>query len=374
MKKVRRIGAVLICAAMMISLFGCDSSNSGKSKRSDDDDDEEITVEIEDETTEETEETTTEETTAFTSPAPTATPIPKPDPMSKDGSQYEIFMHKIDMIEEENPGSTYEIGHSWGSDEYWVLSVMSGDEYNEYVIANGQLIDNMDLLNSPMYFEGYSYSNIRDIPFLFDVLDEPLKSFYTGELLKDEVVDGTFDGTLVGVSEDLKYAYVMYGKVITFEDSYVKSLEVGDVVDIPYPAEVKVETVNDDFVGLDNYMVISKGNYLNTYDEDTWYLAENDFACTNYEYLAIIEIADDCKVIEAENNNNDSTAEAVAQYNGDGFADSYIASKLPEDYAGLTSRDNNGWYAAYMKPGSLTQFKISDGKITEMHIEYPWGI
>lgn len=380
MKKVKWIGAVLLCASMTVSLFGCSSGKDEKEDKETDDGEDEITIEVDSTTTEETEETT-EETSEETDPEPTPTPEPAPvaDIISNDGSQYEIIMQKIDEIEEQTPGSTYLITRSWGSDMHWVLSSFEDEKYHEYVISNGVIVETDDHLYIPekMQLRSYDYDAVSNVPFLFDMNESMLINIVSGEPLKNEVVDGTFASTIYGVSDDLKYAYISYGNYVEFDESYVSSLQTGDVVEIPLLGESTVIEVTDDYIELDNNMTIRKQGLCDTYDDDMWYLAENDFAFVCLTYLAVIEIADDCKVIEGENYGfNEYTEDELSQYSGKGLADTYYATKLPGDAdgLGLPVLDNNGWYSCSEKSSCVTQIKISGGKITEMHIEYPYGI
>ena len=320
------------------------------------------------------EETSEATETSATSEEPTSEPTPEPipDEIAHDGSQYELLMKKIDEIEEANPGSTYSFYYQYNTIDYWQLDAAYDGMVHVYAIFDGEVKEISCYDADPEYYYGLDYDTVRSFPFIFDIFTGRYLYIGCGELtFEPSLPDGIYNGTVYGFSEDHKYMFVEYGHYVKFEEDYIKGLKEGDTITLDHFNDLEVIGCSEDFIELNDYLAIRNSGLINVYD-DSYYLAEYDFACCAPEGFAVVEIAPDCKILEAKDSHNEHTLEVVSGYSGEGLKNSYYGEHIGEVPA--YELDNNGWTSVQYAEGDITQFKVSGGKVTEMNVEYHYGI
>ena len=317
---------------------------------------------------------TSEEPTSEPTPEPTSEPAPEPipDEIAHDGSQYELLMKKIDEIEEANPGSTYSFHNRYDTIDYWQLDAAYDGMVHVYAIFDGEVKETYCYEVDPEYYYGLDYDTVRSFPFIIDISTGWYLYIGCGELtFEPSLPDGIYNGTVYGFSEDRKYMFVEYGHYVKFEEDYIKGLKEGDTITLDHFNDLEVIGCSEDFIQLNDYLGIRNSGLSNVYD-DSYYLADNDYACCAPEGFAVVEIAPDCKILEAKNSYNEHTLEVVSGYSGEGLKNSYYGERIGE--APIYELGNNGWSSVQYTEGDVTQFKVSGGKVTEMNVEYYYGI
>ena len=370
--KNRKILAAVLALAM---LTGCAKEDTA-------------TEPPETETTPVTTATTTVETAAPTpTPMPTAASTDAPEPTTPtqafpeadeydpDVDYYSEIMSFVASLEEEAPGENRYFFRFPNYDYMSLIVIHADGSVYEYIRSGGEYIVRNEGDLEVTCYEDYTLDaeSFAQIPCLYEMGASAVYSFVEGV-----PADGTYSGNILALSEDGNSVVITCETFIQYDEDYVLSLEVGDVVEIPGmdPATVTEINMDTEIIFLDNNLLI-RDCCANTDDAAGWYLAsrDGDYAYPVIEGTYELPISASCTVTETSSMDWDyETLEgyrAQIEASDTPFAASCMGHRLT-DNAVFT---NNGYYVSDTLRSSASIFyEVRDGEIVNIDIDYLFGL
>ena len=334
-----------------------------------------------DETTAETTVETTADTTAAATPTPLPTPTPEPTPTAPVADDYDPefdyyakTMEFVQSLEEENPGENrYFTTTHYG----WLtlVAVHPDNTYSGYFISGGEYVlwREGDFTVSTYEDQTLDAEAFAQIPCVYEM-------YHNGRYSFDEGVpaDGCYTGNVLALSEDGSSVVITCDTFIQFDEDYVSSLEVGDVVEIPGMDDATVTAINSSTgrISLDNFLMIRDG-CVNTGDTHGWYLAnsEDDAAYPMIDGAYELTISSSCTITETSS--FDWDYDTLAEYQAEiaasdtPFAASFTGHRLTENVVFT----NNGYFVSdTLRSSASIRYEVRDGEIVRIDIRYTYGL
>ena len=319
---------------------------------------------------------TTSETTVNTTPTPT--PFPEPpedDPYNYDVDCYDMFMEKIDSLEESDPGNySYLISHEYIrsiQQSYWVLRIYHGGDFTYLILVDGELLE-VDLAAGSQYFNDspdyyFSYDEIRTVPFIYDMLYDDY--VINEEGTTDSIDDGMYFGSLIAISDDGRYGYFEIGTPILYDLDYVLSLEIGDEIGYEDITVTGFYTMDDGTQWPQ--LSVSEPYFSKSYYEYTGKVClcwSSDNPAIENSTIVRLPISEDCEVTDIFSWL--TTEESVAEWEAtDKTGITIMDSYFWYYYTSATGYGyfSNGWMVGH---GLSYPCVITNGEVTELNLEW----
>lgn len=304
-----------------------------------------------------------------------------------DSNQFNLFMDKIDEIEETYPGEfkfNITAAKEFRSDrKYFVLTATNGDESHYFMVFNGELIHTLDIPYG-VYFD-YTmlrdYEDIKEMPFLIDTqrlshmeVTVNGKEMVYDTPLADSIEDGEYKGEIIGVSEDGTRAVFVIGKPVLFEYFPVQRLEEGEEIgfmDFVRGHDEKELSFRSP-IPVSSPSAETDGKFTVSRYENHKGLTYDAYLMCDYTYwlddVVIIELplAEDCKVFSLwEHTDHPDDIPADWDENGARMSDTFFFKEfsVKNEYF----PNDNGWYST---EGDVHSVTVTDGVVTEIELTY----
>ena len=311
--------------------------------------------------------------------------------------QYNLFMKKIDEVEESEPGAyKYAIGASKdrSTDTYFfVLMTVKGVYTTCYAVSNGELVkldSNPGELNVSTQ-GARSYEDIKKLPCLVDTWyllhDEVTETGISENLytpIVDSIEDGEYYGEIIGISEDGTRVLLKIGKPVILDYDYIDK-EVAPFGEIGFKDFIKtVEKVEIEDKGF-GILITSPA-----YDFGTEFIVHRYHSIRGYtnkgyiyydytywadDYVIIeLPLAEDCKVFNyGEYYNSEKELASDWDENGDPMIRTLYFNHLITDKESYPH--DSGWITIppflrvhYRSEAQVDSIIISDGQVKEIEM------
>ena len=348
------------------------------------------TEQIEETTTEETTAETTVETTEATTAAPTPTPgptatptsepeptqaVPEPDEYDPNVDYYSEIMSFVASLEEEAPGENRYFTRVTYYDCLTLVVIHADGSACDYAMSDGEFVVRNEGNLEVTTYDDYTLDAeaFAQIPCIYEMGGSAVYSFIEGA-----PADGTYSGDVLALSEDGSSVVITCDTFIQYDEDYVSSLEVGDVVEIPGMDDATVTAINSSTgrISLDNFLMIRDG-CVNTGDTHGWYLAnsEDDAAYPMIDGAYELTISSSCTITETSS--FDWDYDTLAEYQAEiaasdtPFAASFTGHRLTENVVFT----NNGYFVSdTLRSSASIRYEVRDGEIVRIDIRYTYGL
>lgn len=317
--------------------------------------------------------------------------------------QYNLFMNKIDEVEESEPGTyKYAIGASKDrkTDTYsFVLMTVKGINTTCYGVVDGVLVK-LDSKPADLHVStrgALSYDEIKRLPCLIDTSylmhdeiteDGIIEDLYTPHV--DSMEDGEYYGEILGITADGSRVLLKIGKPVILDYDYVMN-EVGNGETVGFKDFIKTEekvdyedqtfgiVITSQTYDFGEEFVLKRYHTVRGYTEKVYVLYDYTYWTEDYVIIEL-PLAEDCKVFNyGEYYNANKEMDSDWYENGDPMTGTLYFNQIVNGNG--TYPYDSGWITipsylntSYSSEAGVDSVIISDGQVKELemsaHVQY----
>lgn len=335
-----------------------------------------------------TESTDTEQTTELILSGDVSFIETSPDLCTDDSSQYELFMEKINELEDSSNGNnTYSFKEIYDEERegyYYVLTAFEGDGKELFVVSDGIVSwypepDDYGFYQS----DSLPYEQITALPFLTDTselthneLTESGVSYNVSTQMTDKVDDGVYFGSLIGVTEDGSRALLRIGEPVSFDRDEMCTLEPGNPIgyyDLVVDRNLSQPDNGFYQIDLDSPSITDLTDSClracSSADEEMIYLGRNDGHWWLTDSIIVeVAVSDTVEVSDDYLEHIDNGLPEDRELTGNQLLDSSFWYYVNEE--GRGSAHNNGWISTY---ATAVPVVISNGELSHIELVFDYG-